>query len=523
MEVMLRVRTGADTAAVAGNTEKTLLAALTAGGFTQVEAPCGGRGRCGKCLVTVTGPVRSLADGSVRQASEERLLACRFAPAGACAVTVPEKAAMTVVMSGAGDIGPAGETGLGLAVDIGTTTVAVLLYDMAGGRLLAGMGERNAQRLYGADVVSRITACASGGLVPMRDGIREQITAMARELCRRAGRDPSELCRTVIAGNTVMEHLFDGLDPTGIGTAPFTPESLFGDERDGGLCLPGLGADRPALLCPCVSGYVGGDITAGLLACGADRAEELWLYADIGTNGEMALVGPEGIVTCATAAGPAFEGAEIACGMDGSPGAVDRVWVENGEIRAHVIGGGPALGLCGSGLIDAVAALLEAGVIDETGRMAEAEELPPVHGERIFLLEDGTRAFRLRDGVYLAARDVRQVQLAKAAIRAGAETLLSRAGKTPGDIRRLLIAGGFGSFMDKNSALRIGLLPPVDPARIEHVGNAAGAGAALALTPAGRDRLAALTARCGYLELSSARDFMDRYIDCMLFDEEDGI
>lgn len=498
---------------------ETLLSVLRAGAFSGVEAPCGGHGRCGKCLVTVTGPIRSLDDGMIRRAEGQRVLACRFAPAGNCTVTLAEKTDLSVVTAGADDIAHAGELGLGLAVDIGTTTVAALLYDLADGRLLDSIGERNVQRMYGADVISRITACAAGSLGAMRDGIRNQITAMAHALCERTERDPAEIRRVVIAGNTVMEHLFAGLDPTDIGTAPFTPASLFGDWREASLCLPGLGASAPVFLCPCVSGYVGGDITAGLMASDADRTEEFWLYTDIGTNGEMALVGPEGILTCATAAGPAFEGAEIACGMDGSAGAVDRVWLENGEVCAHVIGEGIARGLCGSGLIDAIAVLLEAGIIDETGRMAEAEELPPVHAGRRIELPDGTGAFLLKDEVYLAARDVRQFQLAKAAIRAGAETLLARAGRTAAELDRLVIAGGFGSFMDKNSALRIGLLPPISPERVFHAGNAAGAGAALALLPAGERRLMALSARCEYLELSSARDFMDRYVDCMLFDD----
>ena len=517
----MNVRLTVHGASVAASTEKSLLAALAAAGVTDVDAPCGGRGRCRKCAVIVTGPVRSLDTGTAHAAVRERLLACRFAPAGdievepaaAGEIRIAAAGEIRIAAAGADDIAPGGR-GLGAAVDIGTTTVAVLLYDLSTGKLLGSAGERNAQRICGADVISRITACGEGKLPLLRDAIREQIRGLAAQLCREAGRDTAELRRTVVAGNTVMEHICAGLDPSGIGLAPFTPASLFGDHRTD----TGFGAD--IFFCPCISGYVGGDITAGLRASGGDRAEGLLLYVDIGTNGEMALGGRDGYLSCATAAGPAFEGAEIACGMDGSPGAIDRVRAEDGDITVHVIGGRAAAGLCGSGLVDAVAALLDLGVIDETGRMADAEELPPPLAARRFVLEDGTAAFRLAGGVYLSARDVRQVQLAKAAIRAGAETLLARRGKRAEDIDALVIAGGFGSFLDKRSALRIGLLPRVDERRIRHVGNAAAVGAAMALTADGEAELLSFAERISYLELSADGDFMDRYIDCMMFDEE---
>ena len=493
--------------------DASILAALTEGGCTGIDAPCGGRGRCRKCAVVVTGPVRSLETGVTHPAAGESLLACRFAPAGDLAVELASGEILAAA-DGASQLA-AGGTGLGAAVDIGTTTVAVLLYDLSTGKLLGSAGERNAQRGFGADVISRITACGEGKLPVLRDAIRGQILELTARLCRAAGRDLSELRRAAVAGNTVMEHLYAGLDPTGIGVAPFTPASLFGEHTED------IGPARETYLCPCVSGYVGGDVTAGLLASGGDRAEGILLYMDIGTNGEMALGDRRGYLTCAAAAGPAFEGAEIACGMDASPGAIDRVRAENGDVLVHVIGETAPAGLCGSGLIDAAAALLELGVIDETGRMADAEELSPLLAPRLFFLEDGQTAFRLAGGVYIAARDVRQVQLAKAAIRAGAETLLARAGRKAEDITELVIAGGFGSFMDKNSALRIGLLPRVDPARIRHAGNAASAGAALALAAEGEAQLASFAGKLAYLELSTEREFMDRYIDCMMFDEND--
>lgn len=496
--------------------EDSFLSALRDAGFTEPETPCGGKGTCHKCRVFVTGSVRSLDTGETRAAVDEELLACRFAPAGDCTLRLREAVGeMRVVTGGLASIDGGGE-GLGLAVDIGTTTLAAFLYELGTGRRLAEAGARNAQRGYGADVISRITCCGEGKLSELRDAIRAQITALAQTMCRSCRRELSELRRVSIAGNTVMEHLFDGLDPTPIGVAPFQPVSLFGDTRAAQNCLPDFRPDAGVYLCPCVAGYVGGDVTAGLYASGGAEAEGLWLYIDIGTNGEMALGDKDGFVCCATAAGPAFEGAEITCGMGGAPGAIDRVRAEGGDVSVHVIGDGEALGVCGSGLIDAVAAMLELEAVTEAGRLLPAEDVPCPAGNRIFR-EKGQQAFRLRDGVFVAAQDIREIQLAKAAIRAGAETLLELRGVTAADITELVIAGGFGAYMDKYSALRVGLLPRVPPERIRHVGNSAGAGAAMALTPDGRRALEEFTKRCSYLELSSSRAFSEHFMDYMAF------
>ena len=498
--------------------EDSFLTALRDAGFTEPETPCGGKGTCHKCRVFVTGGVRSLSTGETRAVADEELLACRFAPAGDCTLRLHSSSGeMRVVTGGLAAIGGGGE-GLGLAVDIGTTTVAAFLYALDTGLRLTEAGARNAQRGYGADVISRITCCGEAGKLPeLRDAIRTQVTSLARTMCQSRGRELSEIRRVSIAGNTVMEHLFDGLDPTQIGVAPFRPASLFGDSRAAKSCLPDFRPDAGVYLCPCVAGYVGGDVTAGLLASGGADAEGLWLYIDIGTNGEMALGNKDGFVCCATAAGPAFEGAEITCGMGGAPGAIDRVRAEGGDVSVHVIGEeGKALGVCGSGLIDAVAAMLELEVVTEAGRLLSADDIPGPAGARIFREKD-RQAFRLRDGVYIAAQDIREIQLAKAAIRAGAETLLELRGVAAADITELVIAGGFGAYMDKYSALRIGLLPQVSPERIRHVGNSAGAGAALTLTPEGRRALEEFAQRCSYLELSSSRAFSEHFMDYMAF------
>ena len=284
---------------------ESILNTLRAEDYREPDAPCGGQGTCKKCLVTVTGRVKSIEGFGERDVENEQLLACRYHPAGDLTVTLQVKEKMNVVTTGAGTIASGGE-GLGFAVDIGTTTVAAFLYDLETGARLGAEGGRNAQRSYGADVISRITCASEGKLPALRDAIRKQIAGMAEDLCRKTKHDKREIRRISIAGNTVMEHLFTGLDPTNIGVAPFTPESLFGDHWRASDCLPELGIDADVYICPCVAGYVGGDITAGLVASGAPEAEDLWLYVDIGTNGEMGLGNRDGFITCATAAGPAF-------------------------------------------------------------------------------------------------------------------------------------------------------------------------------------------------------------------------
>lgn len=493
--------------------DRTLLASLRQAGYAPA-ADCGGIGRCGKCLVTVTGPVTD-GEGRRQLCREEAILSCRFRPAGDCLLWLPEGDGLHVVTGELEQIPARGE-GLGAAVDIGTTTLAVMLYDLSDGRLLAARGERSAQRPFGADVISRIGYCAAEerGLARLQSVVARQITQLLELLCRQTGRDLSRLRRVAVAGNTVMEHIFTHLDPQSIGVAPFRPLSLFGRSYVAADLLPGLPEDCPVYLCPAVAGYVGGDISAGLLAAGAEEAEELTLFLDVGTNGEMALGDKNGWLCCAAAAGPAFEGAEMACGMGGEPGAIDRVWLEQGRICHHVIGEGPARGICGSGLIDAVAALLEAGLLLPSGRMEE-------NGDASVRRVDGELRYYFTDRVYLSAADVRALQLAKAAIRAGLETLLELRGLRAEDIGQCLLAGGFGAYLNIESACTVGLLPPCLARRTRHIGNAAGMGAALTLDPGQQRRLEALAARCDYHELSGSPLFNDHYLDAMSFDGDE--
>ncbi|MGM9607307.1 MAG: ASKHA domain-containing protein [Oscillospiraceae bacterium] len=486
---------------------ETILAALRRSGIAAPEAPCGGNGTCKKCTVTVDG---------------REVLACRTPAAEDCTVVLPEQNAGAVIAStGRGTDFPLtpGE-GLGAAVDIGTTTVVVHLYDLPSGALLGTRSGVNRQRAFGADVISRIQYAMSqpDGLEQLTRAIRGQLNGYLEELCACAGRSLDELSTVTVAANTVMEHIYAGLSPASIATAPFTPLSLFGEWQDGG----GFGLPKHTRVClaPAVAGYVGGDITAGILASGAYRAERPVLFLDVGTNGEMALGSAQtGFLCCATAAGPAFEGAAISQGMSACDGAISRVERTDGKVAVTVLGGGAARGVCGSGLVDALAVMLELGAVDETGRLLPPDEAPE---EALPYLEedgDGNVRFRLAGDVCITAADVRQLQLAKAAIAAGICTLLDEAGLEEDDVACLYLAGGFGNYIRRESAAAIGLLPASMEKRIVGVGNSAGEGAAAALLSAeARDILDGLRGRCKYLELSGHRAFNDFYIDCMMFE-----
>lgn len=392
---------------------------------------------------------------------------------------------------------------LGMAVDIGTTTLAAYLVRLSDGTQLGVASALSAQRPFGADVISRCAAAAlPGGLEALRSAVCTQIDALADELCAKTGRCADDIALVSFAGNTVMLHLLAGVSPAGIAQAPFTPAFTRLDPLPAtalGLSLK----NALALPLPCVSGYVGADTVAAALSCGIAEREGLSLLLDIGTNGEIVLGGRERLLCCSAAAGPAFEGAHIDCGMGGADGAISRVAIYGGKAAVEVIGGGPARGVCGSGLVDAVAGLLLCGAVEPSGYM-EAER------------------FTLCGEVYISRADIRQVQLAKSAIASGIAVLLAEAGASVGDIDRVYLAGGFGSCLSGASACAIGLIPPELEGRIERVGNAAGDGAVRALLSRKEwERCGAIASRMEYVELSARADFSELFMDNMAFGAEE--
>ena len=334
---------------------------------------------------------------------------------------------------------------LGICVDIGTTTVAAYLWDLDRRCRLGVASCKNPQERFGADVVSRLDASLAGQGDALRACIVRCLSDLAYQLCRQAGRPVSDVGGAVITGNTAMLYLLRGYDVRDIALAPFQARHLFGEyvpARELGL---DWGADCQVYLPPCLSAYVGADITCGLLACDMLHASSPALLADVGTNGEMALLSDGAIYCCATAAGPAFEGVGISCGSAAVTGAIDTVTVENNALRCHVIGGGTARSLCGSGLLDAVAALRRLELVEDSGYMEE-DSLP------------------LTGSVSLLRRDIRSFQLAKAAVCAGVDTLLRAAGRAASEVETVWLAGGFGCKLSPASAGAVGLLPrQLDP------------------------------------------------------------
>jgi uncharacterized 2Fe-2S/4Fe-4S cluster protein (DUF4445 family) len=417
----------------------------------------------------------------------------------------------------------------GLAFDLGTTTVVASLLDLTTGTPVAVESMLNKQQPFGADVIARISATMLDPAArdKLRQLAQETLAELGTAVCEAGGVPSEEVYEVALAGNATMVHLVLGIDPEPLGVAPFIMSArLLPEVRARDLGVPAHPHAR-AVVFPAFGAYVGGDITAGLLASGMDRDPRIRLFIDIGTNCEIVLGGRDWLLATAAPAGPAFEGASIRCGMRAADGAIEAVAVtEDGELKLTVIGDTEPRGLCGSGLVDAVAALADAGLIDESGRFVHAEavtdssltdRLTMIGKERVFVLHWSAAGDPdHRDpatSVYLSQRDVRELQFAKAAIATGWRILLEEAGLETADIKQVLLAGSFGSYLSAKAAIRIGLVPDVGPRRIIAAGNVAGEGAKMALLSV-RDRAAALALleEVKYVELSDRQDFNDRFI-----------
>lgn len=410
----------------------------------------------------------------------------------------------------------------GVAVDIGTTTMVAYLMDLMTGEQLEVESMLNPQRPHGADVISRTdyTMERADGLKQMSELVTAAIEKMTRTMLARRGLDEDAVYHILCVGNTIMMHLLCALPAKYIAMTPFVP--AYAQSFSLPAAELGMGLKNAMLTAaPCVAGYIGADTLGAVLSCDMDQKDEVALMIDIGTNGEIVLGGKARMVCCSAAAGPAFEGAHIQCGTGGVPGAVDSVKIEDGEVRVTAIAGQPARGICGSGLVDAVSAMKDQEIMDMTGRIDE-DEMPEEYESRCFDW-DGKPAFSLtgegENGVFIAQKDLREVQLAKGAIAAGIEVLMNQLGVGFEDIGTLYLAGGFGNYIDKHSACNIGLLPPELEARIVPIGNGAGAGAQrMLLDEAYLKRAEEIRRRMEYIELSARPDFQDLFVDHMLFE-----
>jgi len=499
---------------------ESVLSALRRVDPSALDAPCGGAGTCGKCRVRVisgtaspAGPEELRRLGPTALAEGYRL-ACRLTAVDGLVAAAEGRGGAAVIREHftaiQGDIDPLRDEpgSCGVAVDIGTTTVAAYLVDYGEKAVVATASCLNRQRAFGADVIARIDRAMTGSaaLAELAELIRADIRILTEQLLAKTGTWADQLKDFAIVGNTTMLHLFAAVDPSGIATAPFTPaftHLVRGRAENYGLPYPGASL----VLGPSIAGYVGADITAGIRAVAMEQAPGPVLLLDLGTNGEMALGDRTGILTCATAAGPAFEGAAISCGVGGVAGAVDTVYWEGTELKHTTIGGLPPIGICGSGIIDAAACLVSAGIADETGAFTESYAATgfPIAG-------DGA--------VLFTQADLRQIQLAKAAVAAGIATMLQERGITAAQVDKVYLAGGFGSYLRPESAALIGLIPPELLPKVEAVGNAAGHGAVRMLLFKGEaDALEALRERTRYVELSNSAFFRDQFIEEMFFPE----
>ncbi len=413
----------------------------------------------------------------------------------------------------------------GVAIDLGTTTCVASLLDLRTGTPVEVASTLNRQQPFGGDVITRISTIMlePAALEKLASLAHETLAELITTICERAGVAPDEVYEVALAGNATMTHIALRIDPEPLGMAPFIlatrqyPELLASE-----MSLP---VNRRARLVafPALGAYVGGDIISGLLASGMDRDSRTRLFIDIGTNCEIVLGSSEGLLATAAPAGPAFEGAQIRCGMRAAEGAIEVVKLAPEGLELQVIGDVEPVGLCGSGLVDVVAELVRLGLIDSSGRFVTSEraaELAPglrerfqqVGEERVFLLHEGERS------VYLSQRDVRELQFAKAAIATGWTLLMEDAGLSAADLQQVLLAGSFGSYLSPASAIRLGLVPKMAALRVISAGNVAGEGAKMALLSV-RERAGAmaLTEEIEYVELSDRPDFNDRFIDQLPF------
>ena len=484
---------GASFAADVGSSLETALASYG------IEFPCGGGGTCRGCRVRVIKGALAIGLETRRAFLPDELaagwrLACRARVEGPLTLEVAQWAQPVLGDDSRLIVEPA--EGTGIAIDLGTTTLVVQLVDLGSGEVLAVETALNPQTVHGADLMSRISFALDGGAQVLAGAIRNKLGDMI------AGLPQLGSVRTVmLVGNTVMHHLFCGIDVAPLARFPFLPlndgEQVFAPAE--------LGWDLPrqarAHFLPCLGSLVGSDVLAGVVATGMAGKGDLCALIDLGTNGEIVVGNAERLLCASTAAGPAFEGGRIRMGMRAATGAVARVAVRDGRLACRVLGGGEARGICGSGLVDAAAAGLALGAIAANGR-----------------LTGGARDFPLLAGVGITQADIRELQLAKAAIAAGLRILTGHWGADLGDLDTIYLAGAFGNYLDVASARRIGLIE-VDAARVRPVGNTALRGAKMhLLTPSQRDaRIAGIRARAEHLSLAADARFEQIFVDCLSF------
>lgn len=463
-----------------------------------IDAPCGGRGVCGKCGVEVDGVKK---------------LSCEVRVIKDIEVTLPEteKASKITSTGFKKNFALDKAQGLGIAVDIGTTTVVAVLVDLASGKELESYSCLNSQKICGQDVITRIHYSDENldGLKYLQNLILDDLRNLINKLLENY--DAQDVKAVTVAGNTTMIHLFAGVNPHSLSAAPYKP--MF----DGALKLSAKDLNLNNLNCevyclPAVAAYVGGDITAGVLACGIDEMTGKILFIDIGTNGEMILADNGKLFACSCAAGPALEGMNITCGLRASDGAIDDVTINNNQIKFTTINNATPRGICGSGLLALIAELRSHKIINSSGRFNDHElvSLDSENKKRVVLDE--------QNNIYLSQKDIRQVQLAKGAILSGVVTMLRAADLKPEELDKVIIAGQFGAHLKAESITGAGLIPDSLTQKIIYAGNTSISGAEICLlSQAQRVQCENFTNKINYIELSTLEGFDKIFIDSLKF------
>ncbi len=538
--------------------ELTVLQAARAVGV-EINSVCGGAGSCGKCIVKIARGRESLSDPTQveRDLLGDRLgggyrLACRSKITGDAVILVPRESWRGAqVLQSEGLETPVtlepdiwkqttGETTHilcgdkvietlptrdalihGFAVDVGTTKLAGYLMDLATGDTLAVVTAMNPQIQYGEDIMTRLTY-AMGGREQretlhrsLLDGIRE----MLADACGKADADPRGVYELVFVGNTAMHHFLLDLDPLPLTHSPFTPKYL--GPRDLDSANLGIGNPKGNVhVLPLVAGFVGADCVASILATGVHKSDEPCFLIDIGTNTEIVVGGKDRMVACSCASGPAFEGAHIKHGMRAASGAIEGVWIDPDSLEPSLttIDDAPPVGICGSGLIDALSEMLKSGIVDTSGKFVTENGSPRIRrsgGVPEYVLA-WEKDWAVKSDIAVTQLDVRELQKGKAAVFSGAQMVLERLGVRPNEIVNTYMAGAFGTYISRESAIEVGMIPEFDALDIQQVGNAAGTGARMALLSSGaRMEAQAFSGRIEYIELATMKEYNQAFMDAL--------
>ncbi|MDO5115197.1 MAG: ASKHA domain-containing protein [Synergistaceae bacterium] len=513
---------------------------VLARGGVPMDHPCGGRGKCGKCLVLVS-PAAEPTEAERAAIGTEELaagwrLSCAAPALPGMIVSFRDNRQKDGHILAAGEarngggLRPAADGKYRLAADIGTTTVVVYLLHPKDGHIVATASAGNSQVKFGADVISRIFSADTDrrNRELLQDEIIGTLNGLIRGITEKSGVNTADIGAMYAAGNTTMEHLLLGEDPGPIGRSPFKPTFLRAADRTAASLKLDLPAEATVSLTPNISAFVGGDITAGLYHTDIVNNDGASLFIDIGTNSEMVVCRGGSLYACSAAAGPALEGAQVSTGVRAMEGAVEKVWADSNGLHLAAIEDSPPIGLCGSGIIDMIAVLLNNGVILPAGRFAASENVENADLAR--RLRKGKRNFSefvycfageygAASDLVLTQKDVREVQLAKSAIAVGIKKLTEQAGITTAELDRIYLGGAFGNYIDRSNAMRMGILPRVPLERVLPVGNCAGLGVCRSAFDPEADRaFSYIEANCQSINLAAADDFQQKFVHYLNFD-----